>query len=239
MTVLIVGGSGATGRLLLRQMIDRGIEVKAIVRSVDKIDEDIRSSGLFHAITASILDITDAEIAEIVQGCDALASCLGHNISLPGIFGQPRYLVTKAVQLLCQAIKANHPEQTVRFILMNTTSNSNRNIPEHRTFPERCAMGLIRILIPPQVDNESAADYLRTTISTADPSIAWVVVRPDTLINDAEVTEYELFPSPIRNPIFNPGKTSRENVAHFMAELMTDDELWGRWRGQMPVIYNK
>jgi hypothetical protein len=29
------------------------------------------------------------------------------------------------------------------------------------------------------------------------------------------------------------------NVGHFMAELITDDELWNQWNGQMPVIYNK
>lgn len=35
------------------------------------------------------------------------------------------------------------------------------------------------------------------------------------------------------------GETSRINVAHFMADLITDDGLWSRWKGQMPVIYNQ
>jgi hypothetical protein len=64
-------------------------------------------------------------------------------------------------------------------------------------------------------------------------------VRPDTLINEDEVTEYEVHPSPTRSAIFDAGKTSRINVGHFMAELITDDELWNRWKGQMPVIYIK
>jgi hypothetical protein len=34
------------------------------------------------------------------------------------------------------------------------------------------------------------------------------------------------------------GATSRRNVAHFMAELMTGDEGWARWRGRMPVPYD-
>jgi hypothetical protein len=29
------------------------------------------------------------------------------------------------------------------------------------------------------------------------------------------------------------GSTSRINVAHFMARLITDDDLWTRWQGQM------
>lgn len=38
---------------------------------------------------------------------------------------------------------------------------------------------------------------------------------------------------------FDAGPTSRENVADFMATLAVDQELWSRWRGQMPVIYNE
>lgn len=45
--------------------------------------------------------------------------------------------------------------------------------------------------------------------------------------------------SPTRSAVFNSGKTSRIHVAHFMADLITGDETWRRWRGQMPVIYNK
>jgi hypothetical protein len=64
-------------------------------------------------------------------------------------------------------------------------------------------------------------------------------VRPDNLINEDKVTEYVLFPSPVRSAIFDAGKTSRINVGHFMASLITNDNLWSNWKGQMPVIYNK
>jgi hypothetical protein len=69
--------------------------------------------------------------------------------------------------------------------------------------------------------------------------IEWVAVRPDSLIDEDRVTEYEVHPSPIRSATFNPGKTSRINVGRFMADLITDDDLWNRWKGQMPVIYNR
>jgi hypothetical protein len=69
--------------------------------------------------------------------------------------------------------------------------------------------------------------------------VEWAAVRPDDLINEKEVTEYEVHPSPIRSAIFNAGKVSRINVAHFMATLIHDDKLWQKWKGQMPVIYSK
>jgi uncharacterized protein YbjT (DUF2867 family) len=43
MTVLVVGASGATGRLLVKQLLQRGLKVKVIVRSPDKLPEEIRS----------------------------------------------------------------------------------------------------------------------------------------------------------------------------------------------------
>jgi hypothetical protein len=97
---------------------------------------------------------------------------------------------------------------------------------------------MLRIILPPQADNEQAADYLRTEIGQENRGMEWIAVRPDTLIDEDDVTSYTLHPSPIRDPVFNAGKTSRINVAHCMAELLTDNELWAHWRGQMPVIYN-
>lgn len=239
MTTLVVGASGATGRLLVKHLLNRGINVKVIVRSPDRLPEDIRNHDNLSLICASVLDLSDIELAQHVKGCDAVASCLGHNMTLKGIYGNPRELVTDATRRLCDAIKSNKPTEPVRFVLMNTTGNSNRDIPEKISFAQKCVIGLLRLLLPPQADNEKAADYLRTKIGKNDAVIEWTAVRPDTLINVSEVTEYDVYPSPIRNPIFNAGKTSRMNVGHFMAALITEDVLWSKWKGQMPVIYNR
>ena len=88
------------------------------------------------------------------------------------------------------------------------------------------------------MDNEKAADYLRTQIGKDDSQIEWAVVRPDSLIDETAVNEYKIYPSPTRSAIFDAGTTSRINVGHFMAELVTNDEVWATWKGKMPVIYN-
>jgi hypothetical protein len=97
----------------------------------------------------------------------------------------------------------------------------------------------MRFALPPQKDNEQAAAFLRTKIGQDDQVIEWVAVRPDSLIDEAAVTQYTLHPSPTYSPIFGDGQTSRINVAHFMADLMTNDATWNQWKGQMPVIYNQ
>jgi len=234
----VVGASGATGRLLVEQLLNRGESVTIIVRAESNLPETVNNHKKLTIIHASVLELSDAEMAQHVKGCNAVASCLGHNLSFKGIYGHPRKLVTDATRRLCKAIKANKPKMPVKFVLMNTTGNSNRDLPEHISLGQKCVLWLIRLLLPPQVDNEKAADFLRVEIGQDDSEIEWVAVRPDTLTNEGEVTEYEVYPSPIRSAIFDAGTTSRINVGHFMAELITNQDKWIKWKGQMPVIYN-
>lgn len=236
MTILIVGASGATGRLLVEQLLNSGQKVRAMLRSPEKFPEFKNRKDLT-VISASVLELSDEELTAHVKGCAAVVSCLGHNITFKGMYGQPRKLVTDATRRICKAIEDNKPKSTCKYVLMNTTSNWNRDLNEPISFAEKFAMTLIRLLVPPQVDNEKAADFLRINIRN-NAMVEWTAVRPDGLINEKEVSPYDVHPSPTRSAIFNAGKTSRINVANFMAELITNDNTWNRWKGQMPVIYN-
>ena len=239
MTTLVVGASGATGQLLVEQLLKRGQHVRIIVRSTENLPAYLLSHNNLTVIQASVLEISDMKMAEHVNGCNALASCLGHNLSFKGIFGHPRRLVTDATRRLCRAVKANKPERPVKFVLMNTAGNSNRDLDEQISFSQKFVIGLLRLLLPPHVDNENAADYLRTQIGQNDGEIEWSVVRPDNLTNETEATEFVVYPSPIRSAIFDAGRTSRINVSCFMADLISDHAAWNAWKGKMPVIYNE
>lgn len=170
MSVLVVGASGATGRLLVEQLLDRGVSVRIIVRPQCALPENFTNRENLTTIRATILELSDTEMAQHVKGCDAVASCLGHNMSLKGIYAHPRRLVTDATRRLCNAIKANKSEKPARFVLMNTAGNSNRDLHEPISFAQRCVVGLVRLLLPPQMDNEKAADLLRVESCHAERS---------------------------------------------------------------------
>lgn len=238
MTTLVAGASGATGKHLVDQLLNAGQNVKVIVRSSANIP-DSWSSDKVSVIKANISEIDEAEMAKHVKGCDAVACCLGHNLTWKGIYGKPRKLVADAVSAMCHAIERNAPERPVKFVLMNTAGNRNRDLAETISFGEKVVVGLLRLLLPPHRDNEEASDFLRKNAGQKNVGIEWVVVRPDTLLDDDKVTEYTLLPSPSRSALFNPGKTSRINVGNFMARLILEEGLWNKWKGQMPVIYNK
>jgi NAD(P)H-binding len=218
-------------------LLARGEPVRALLRSPDAL-RALGGDSRLSLIQASVLDLDEATLARHVAGCSAVASCLGHPMSLRGIYGQPRRLVLDALRRLCRAIVASAPARPVRVVLMNTAGNSNRDLREPVSLAQRGVVALVRALVPPHADNEAASDYLRTVIGQAHPLIQWVVVRPDSLIDRDAVSAYETHPSPIRSAIFDAGRVSRINVAHFMAELAVGGAAWERWRGRMPVIYD-
>ena len=97
MKVLVLGAPGQTGYHVVKQFLENSIQVKAIVRSAEKF-KDNQSDKNLKLFTENILDIEDKKLKEILADVDVVISCLGHNISLKGIFGKPHYLVTEAIK---------------------------------------------------------------------------------------------------------------------------------------------
>ena len=239
MNILVLGGTGATGQLLVSELLERGDHVRVVVRSASRLPERVRNHPNLQMTEGSFLDIDDGELESWLADTHAVASCLGHNLTFKGIYGHPRLLVTDAAKKVTNAILKIQPRHQVKYILMNTTGNRNLDIDEKIPVSQSIAVGLIRKLLPPYVDNEHAVNHLRTQIGQDNPFLSWAAVRPDTLIDADKLTPYDTHPSPTRNPIFDAGKSSRINVAHFMAELINNASTWASWKGKMPVLYNR
>lgn len=237
MKVLVLGANGATGFNVVTQLIKQGIAVKALTRNVEKFDS-IKSSEHIDVIKASILDIDNQKLKDYLNDVDAVISCLGHNITLKGIFGKPYTLVVDALIKTVNSIKEMNKNKTVKIVLMNTTACINKLQNERFKITENFVMKMMRFLLPPQRDNDLAIGYLIETVGVNNKQMEWIAVRPDTLINEAEVSEYTVHASPVRSPIFDAGKTSRINIADFMGSLLKDEELWEKWKYKTPVIYN-
>jgi nucleoside-diphosphate-sugar epimerase len=236
--VLVLGASGATGQLLVKILLQKGIEVIAIVRSSSSLTDSGISHPNLQIIEAEIIEMSEKDLDLCLRDCGVVLSCLGHNLTFKGIFGHPRRLVTDAIKKVTKIIESIQTDKKIKIILMNTTGNSNRDIPDIPPFSQRLVIFLLRILLPPHVDNEKAADFLRLQVGQNHDKIEWAAVRPDGLVNEIEISQYDIHASPIRNPIFDAGTTSRINVADFMSKLAISSALWNTWKGKMPVIYN-
>jgi nucleoside-diphosphate-sugar epimerase len=237
MQILVLGASGATGKLVVKQLIIRKIKTRILVRDSSTLPKEIQENSLVELVKGNIDDLDSNAMRNLVLNCSVVISCLGHNITFKGLFGQPRYLVLNALRKVSEAIQQNSLAK-VKLILMSTTAYTNPLLDEKNTLGEKILFSLFMMLLPPHNDNIKGANFLNYEIGNQDKKIEWVAVRPDGLIDNAVETAYEISESPLRSPIFDAGKTSRINVSHFIAELVTDANLWKKWLYKTPVIYN-
>ena len=237
MKVLVLGANGATGINVVSLLLKSEINVKAIVRKKDSM-VSMQKNDYLEIIEAGISKLDKNDLMQHIKDVEAVISCLGHNISLKGIFGKPHTLVSDALKAVVTAVNESGSSTTKKLILMNTTACLNKLQNENFTKAEQRVMRILKLMLPPQRDNDKAIEYLINAVGLETKFIEWAAVRPDTLINEEEVTEYTIHPSTIRSPIFNAGKTSRINVADFMVRLVKDDKLWSEWKYKTPVVYN-
>ena len=66
MKTLVVGASGATGSLLVEQLLKRDQKVKIIVRSDDSLPESIKNHKNLEIVQASLLDLSNSELEKHV-----------------------------------------------------------------------------------------------------------------------------------------------------------------------------
>lgn len=233
MKVMVLGATGATGRLAVKQLIEAECDVVALVRTNSVLEQHPRLTQ----IAGTVLSLESQQIKQLISECDAVISCLGHNLTLQGVYGAPTMLVRNSLQrVVC--LTASQRAQPLKLVLMSSTGVRNY-VQKERIEPlEKWVNFLLRWLLPPHRDNEKAAKLLNR-IRTSSKRIEWAIVRPDTLIDQSQVSDYQWSPSPTRSALFNAGETSRINVANALCRLVLQDDLWQQWRGQMPVIYNQ
>ena len=234
-TILVLGGSGRTGRRVLAQLLARGASVRAIVRSAARLPAEITGHPGLQVTEADLLSLSDEALQRQVAGCQAVVSCLGHTVSFQGVYGSPRDLVAQAVLRIARAAKVLRPSPPLRLVLMSSVSvNAPAGRDSRRGGFERAVLWAMRAALPPAGDNQRAADFLCEAIGTTDPHLEWVIVRPDTLI-EGEVTRYTAHPALVSS-LFKPDKSRMSNVAHFMCELACEPGPWEEWKGRLPVI---
>jgi uncharacterized protein YbjT (DUF2867 family) len=237
MNVLLLGGTGRTGGRVLQQLLARGVSVRAVVRSAERLPAGVAGGPRLTVVMGDLLSLSDEQVSEQVDGCDVVISCLGHTASAQGVFGAPRDLVTRSVERVCRATRDLRPARPLKLVLMSSVSVSRPGgLDARRGRFERAVVWLLRGLVPPARDNQNAADFLHDVIEPADPYVQWVAVRPDSL-KEGDVTDYTLHEGLV-DSLFRPGETNMANVAHFMCELATDPEVWAAWRGKLPAIVN-
>lgn len=234
---VVFGASGKTGKLLVQQLVASGTKVTAVARGSAWVTDELKGNPLFSLFETQVSEMSQEQFAVLLADKSDIYSTLGHNLSFKGVWGEPRRLVSDTIDNICNAIAYLKPNKTKKVVLMASTGCENKLEKELPPLSQRVAVSVIRALVPPHADNESAVASLSSL--SANPYIEWSIVRPDALIDEPNVSDYQMVVSPTRNAIFSPGQTSRVNVANVMLKLTQQPELWAKWQGKMPVVYNQ
>lgn len=199
MNVLVFGASGATGREVVKQALDRGYAVSAFVRHPDKFE--IRHANL----TLVTGDVTDyASVERAVSGSDAVASALGSGNSL----GSHPALSDGIGNIL----RAMEQAEVSRFVYLSMlgVGDSGKQL------------GFVdRYIVLPLLLRNVMRDHEREEGLIKQSTLDWVVVRPPRLTNGPYTGRYRSGEDVRDRTLL--ASISRADVADFMVKQLTDD----------------
>ena len=196
MKVLIIGATGATGRVLMREALEQGHEVTALARNPSALaPEDHRP----RVLQGNALDASEVEAA--VAGQDAVLSALGTRSTRPTtLFSQSTHNLISAMnkhgvrRLVCiTGIGAGDSKGHVGFLYD-------------------------RIMLPFVVKN-IYEDKNRQEEAIKQSDLEWVIVRPARLTDEAAKGEYRVY----LGGSYTAKTISRADVAAFMLAQLTDE----------------
>lgn len=196
MKVLVLGATGGTGRLIVRDAVAKGHSVVALVRSkaradlpgVDIIEGDARD---------------EADLIRALGGCDAVISTLGTGMGFRSV-----NLLTVATQALVTAMTRNGVRRLVCISALGVgDSRGHGGFVFDRLFQPL-------LLSHAYKDKDGQESAIRAS------SLDWVVVRPAMLTDDPARGKVRAVTNLAG---VNGGKIARADVARFVVEQLAVD----------------
>ena len=196
MKLLIIGGTGKTGRELIKQGLARGHEITALVRKPDKIVFTHKNLTL---IKGNVLNPESLE--KVMSGKEAVLSALGHKK-----FIIKTTILSRGTQNIIAAMKAN---KVKRFICITSLGIND----------SKYKLGIYYTLFTiPVILYFYFRDKSRQEKLIMKSDLDWTIVRPGQLTNGRMRAIYK--------PSLNAGHSiltkmiSRADVAHFILDTL-------------------
>ncbi len=200
MNVLVFGASGATGREVVKQALDRGYSVRAFVRDAGKL-------GTGHADLHPVVgDVTDQVAVEgAVGGADAVVSALGSGNSL-----SPHPELIEGIDNVVRAMERAGVRRLVYQSMLGVGGSGGQ-------------LGLVdRCIVLPLLLRNVGKDHARKEALIRQSSLDWVIVRPPRLTNGPHTGTWRSGDDILAGA---PSTSiSRADVADFMVRQCTFDQ---------------
>lgn len=215
MKVALIGAHGKVGRLLLPVLTDRKVEVTGIVRGQAQLPLVTELGG--EPLLLDVEHATTDEIAEALAGHDAVVWSAGAGGGNP----ERTYAVDRdaAIRSMDAAVAAG----VERYVMVSWIGS----VPEHGVAEDSSFF--------PYADAKLAADdHLRGT------GLAWTILGPGTLTDDAPRGSIEIVPEDADVERGAASRVPRADVALVAAEVLGHPGSAGRFvrfrSGETPIL---
>ncbi|MCK1386988.1 SDR family oxidoreductase [Bradyrhizobium sp. 21] len=196
MKILVLGATGATGQLIVRDAAASGHSVVALVRA--KARSDLPGAELIEG------DVRDEEtLSRASDGCDAVVSSLGTGMGFREVD-----LLTVATRALVVAMTRTDVRRLICISALGVGDSRG-----HGGF-------IFDRLFQPLLLGPAYKDKDRQEATIRASSLDWVVVRPAMLTNDPPRGRVRTTTDLAG---VNGGKIARADVAQFVVEQLTAD----------------
>ncbi|HYB45389.1 MAG TPA: NAD(P)H-binding protein [Nitrososphaerales archaeon] len=195
--VAVLGATGRTGREILRQALDKGLEVNALAREPSKLGE------LGERVSVVKGDATDpVAVGRLVAGSGAVLSALGL------VKGSPPDLMASSCSNIAAAMKKEGVKRLV--ILTNTGVKDPADRPP--VTQRLLRMGL-RVL-----NDRLLSDTIKAAEVIEESGLDWTLVRAPILTDGPKTGHYRVGALASGMPL----RVSRADVADFMLSCALD-----------------
>jgi putative NADH-flavin reductase len=192
--VLIVGATGGTGRELVKQALELGLDVTALVRNPSRLSIE---HARLRVLAGDVMDYTAVD--EAVRGQDAVLSALGHKL-----YWRPTRILSQGTHHIVRAMETHGVRRLVCETSLGIGSSAGR-------------MGIYyTFFVIPFILAFYFWDKARQERVVAASAVEWVIVRPGALTH--AVARGTLRHGPRVGNFLWTVRVARADVARFMLE---------------------
>lgn len=197
-TVAVIGGTGKAGKYLVKQLLLQNFRIKLLHRKPETLTFD---NLLIEIVKGDARDY--AAIHNLLDGCDAVLSCLSQPVGEPTIFSD-------ATRNILKAMAAHHISRYI------TTAGLNVDTPLDKKSPQTQFGTNWMYENFPATTKDRQVEYQLLVDSNVD----WTIVRLPLINQTDEINEIVI------SLIDCPGNNiSATNLALFMIRALNDDEF--------------
>jgi putative NADH-flavin reductase len=197
--IIVFGATGPTGRALVKQAIEQGLELTLIVRNLSSYPT---SHPNLHVVKGDALE--RASFEKEMTGKDAVISCLGS-----GGKTKPTQIYSRGIENIISAMEASRVRRLTCISAMGLSINDKMSLVGK----------LLTKFVAQTVYKEPYKDMRLMEKILEKTNLDWTIIKPPMLTNKAKSGMYRVG---INDHISRPLSISRADLAHYMLKSISD-----------------